>query len=144
MVMWRLFFSTMALACAGCDAIPRDIDGTLARVGRDRQFRVGIVEPTGRTDKIRRYVARVAAASRATAVVEKGAAEVLLLRLEQGKIDLVLGRFDRKTPWATRVFALPPLATDRIGPADVDLIPIARNGENRWVALLDAQTRAIE
>lgn len=132
----------LAIGCTACSAIPADVEGTVARIERDRRFRVGLIEPLPDGVAVRRYIADVGQSVGATPEIETGAAEPLLLRIEQGELDLVLGEFDRKTPWSKRVSPLPPLATRRIGTADVDLTPIARNGENRWIALLDAQTKA--
>lgn len=141
--MWRLLLLAPMLACGACDSIPADVEGTLTRVERDGRFRVGIVQPTARRKDIRRYVAGVAKAAGARPVVRTAPAETLLLELEQGRLDLIVAEMDRKTPWAKRVFLLPALATTRVGTAQVDLVPVARNGENRWTALLDAQARSV-
>ncbi len=132
----------LATGCTACGAIPADVGGSVERIERDRRFRVGLIEPQSDPANTRRYLADVARSVGAAPRIETGATEPLLLRLEQGELDLVIGEFDRKTPWSKRVFALPPLASRRIGASDVDLTPVARNGENRWIALLDAQAKA--
>lgn len=140
--MKRRLSLVLLLACVACNAIPADPEGTLARVRAERQFRVGLVAPATADVRVARYLRRVGTAAAAAPHVEPGSAEPLLLRLEEGEIDLVVGTMDRASPWSTRVFMLPPLARDRRGSAELDLVPMARNGENRWIALLDGAARA--
>lgn len=117
------------------------MEGTTARVRRERQFRVGVIASGGEDARIGRYLARVEQAAGASAVMRQGAAEPLLLELEQGELDLVVGEMERRSHWAKRVSLLPALAGRDIGTATAELVPIARNGENRWITLLDAEAR---
>lgn len=124
---------------AGCGAIPADLDGTLERVRSERLFRVGLIAshappPPGATDLLR----RLSQATRAKAALEYGPAEALLTRLEEGDLDLVLGEFAEKSPWAAQVTLSEPIATNR----SIVLTAAARNGENAWIALVHREARA--
>lgn len=72
-------------------------------------------------------------------MIETDAAEPLLLRLEEGELDLVIGRVSADTPWSKRVSPLPALSHENGG--TIELTAFARHGENRWIALLDHQAR---
>lgn len=138
---WRRAAPLLATAVvvAGCGNLPRDPDGTLDRVRAERRFAVGQVSgatgPAGAA-----VVARVAQATGATPATRTGQLEPLLLQLEEGRLDLVVGgRFDRKTPWSTRVTLTKPL-----GPKEgaVREHLAMRNGENAWITLVERAERA--
>ena len=135
---WRIAFSA-ALALAACDRLPTDPDGTLDRIRSERRFRVGLIAtgnaPIG-ADRQRLFLARVARATGARPVVETGASEPLLLDLEDGGLDLVIGPLSTESPWVERVALLEPLGAAP-GPHQAVVTPIARNGENRWITLLE-------
>jgi hypothetical protein len=141
---WRSAFF-MALALAACDRLPQDPDGTLDRVRAERRFRVGMIA-TGDTpigaDRTRAFLARVAAAAGATPDLKEGAAEPLLIELEDGKLDLVVGPLSPESPWLSRVALLRPIG-EAVAPQHLLLTPIARNGENRWIMLLEREARAV-
>lgn len=141
---WRLAFCA-ALALAGCDRLPKDPDGTLDRVRAERRFRVGLIA-TGDTpigaDRTRAFLGRLAAATGATPVLKEGAAEPLLIELEDGKLDLVVGPLSPESPWLSRVALLRPIG-EAVAPQHLLLTPIARNGENRWIMLLEREARAV-
>jgi ABC-type amino acid transport substrate-binding protein len=136
--MNRFFLLATALLAA-CDAIPSDPDGTLERVRGERMFRVGLIAshapPSERATDLLRRLSR---ATGAKATVERGPAEALLTRLEEGSLDLVLGEFAGKSPWAAQVTLTEPIGPD--GP--VILAAAARNGENAWIALVHREARA--
>ncbi len=131
------------LALAGCDRLPEDPDGTLDRVKAERSFRVGLIA-TGDSafgaEEQRAYLSRVARATGATPRVREGASEPLLIALEEGKLDLVIGPLSPESPWLSRVALLEPIGETRT-PQHLALTPIARNGENRWIMLLEAEAR---
>jgi len=137
--MIRTFLLAAALLASGCDAIPADPDGTLERIRSERLFRVGLIAsdapaPDGAAVLLR----RLSLATGAKAAVERGPAEALLTKLEDGGLDLVLGEFAEKSPWAAQV-----TLTDPIGPAGaIILAAAARNGENAWIALVHREARA--
>lgn len=131
-------------AVAACSDLPKDPDGTLERVVRERQFRVGIVESrAGPAAPLRALIARVAAATGARPAIERDAAERLLIRLEDGTLDLVLGEFEREGPWTTQVHMLPALARGRAGSRETVVAAAAAPGENRWIMLVDREARAL-
>lgn len=137
--MNRAFLLVAALLAAGCDSIPADPDGTLARVRGERQFKVGLIAshapaPDEAVDLLR----RLSRATGAKAVVERGPAERLLTRLEEGHLDLVLGEFAEKSPWAAQVTLTQPISAK--GPAV--LAAASRNGENAWIGLVHREARA--
>lgn len=133
-----------ATLLAACENYPRDIGGTLARVTTSHSIRVGIIE--GSLDERRRalalsYLGRLRAATGAEADVSRGAAEPLLARLEAADLDLVIGEMTDDTPWLTAVAVIEPLAEREQGERLITLNPVARNGENRWIMLLEREVR---
>lgn len=141
----RFVAITATLAALGaCDTYPRDVEGTLAAVRRDKVIHVGIVS-AGMSPQAQAtataYLQRVGAATGARPAVTPGSAEPLLAELEQGKLDLVIGDFASDTPWANDVSVLEPIASYRVGKRDFGLSPVARNGENAWIMLLERAVR---
>ncbi|HEY0132099.1 MAG TPA: hypothetical protein VGB57_11910 [Allosphingosinicella sp.] len=137
--MIRTFFLATTLLAASCDSIPADPGGTLERVRGEGLFRVGLIAshappPEEAADLIQ----RLSRATGAKAALERGAAEALLTRLEEGDLDLVLGEFAEKSPWAARVTLSEPIVAT--GPHR--LAAAARNGENAWIALVHREARA--
>lgn len=129
------------LLMGGCDAIPADPDGTLERIRGEGRFRVGLIASTTAPlapDRARALVDRLSRATGATAMVEEGAAETMLTRLEEGGLDLVLGEFSERSPWAPKVTVTEPIAAR--GP--IVLAAAARNGENAWISLVFQEARA--
>ena len=124
-------------ALSACGSIPRDPDGTLDRVRASHVIRVGVVEGS---DAWRPLLARVAAATNARPRMQTGALEPLLLRLEEGDLDLVAGgQFAEDSPWIARVTLGPVLRRD----ATINHHLVARNGENAWIMLIEREARAL-
>ncbi len=144
--MIRLPLMTAALLIGGCDDIPKDPGGTLERIKAERVFRVGLIgtdgSPAG-ADRQRLLVQRVAKMTGAAARVEQGAAEPLLLKLEEGELDLVIGELAPKSPWSKQVTILPPLGEEVTKDGHVHVAAMARNGENAWISLLYREARAV-
>ena len=140
---WRLALSAV-LTLAACDRLPMDPDRTLDRVRAERHFRVGLIATGAQADRgpENAFLARIARATGARPVVKQGASEPLLLDLEDGGLDLVIGPLSSESPWVERVALLEPLGAVP-GPHEVQVIPIARNGENRWIMLLEREARAV-
>ena len=140
---WRLAFCA-ALALAGCDRLPQDPDGTLDRIRSERRFRVGLIAagdaPVG-VAETKAFLARVAAATGATPALKEGASEPLLIALEDGELDLVVGPLSPESPWLGKVALLRPIG-ETLSPQHLLVTPIARNGENRWIMLLEREGRA--
>ncbi len=139
-------FIGLVLLCAlcSCGSIPRDPEGTLDRVRAQRQFRIGFIASDSTrlgaaTEKA--FIDRVAAATGARPVVTSGASEPLLAGLEQGKLDLVIGELAPDSPWINRVAMLPAIGEEGADDERVLLRPMARNGENDWISLLEQVAR---
>lgn len=135
----RPVLAAALLACSACADIPKDPDGTLEHIRAQHSFRVGLIA-TGDAGLDRPATAALLAnlvrATGAQPKIETGAAEDLLLRLEHGDLDLVVGRFTPATPWAKRVTISPPLA-HRIGNfGRIQVAAATANGENAWITLV--------
>ena len=141
---WLVLLLT-AVALAGCAELPRDPEGTTERIMAERRFRVGIVvgADAPAVARQRALLARVAAATGARPGIETGSREALLLRLEEGALDLVLGEFDSHSPWVGRVHLLPPLLRVGNGGGETRVGAAARHGENRWIMMVDREARAV-
>lgn len=136
----------MLPALGGCGDIPRDQQGTLERIRREGVVRVGMVAPAGapqHADRLRALVDRAASSAGGRPQIMSGASEPLLLMLEAGEIDLVVGEFDRSTPWSRRVHLIPPLARESRGESEIATTAAARNGENGWIILLEREAHAL-
>ena len=138
----RRSFIFACLALAACGPYPRDVSGTLDRIEQTDQFRVGFAELSREDEQMASaFVERLEQATEAEAEIDTGSLERQLARLEEGELDIVVGEFAAETPWATPVTILEPLSTRRVGTRTLDLSPAARNGENRWIALLEREIR---
>lgn len=132
---------------AGCGGIPRDPEGTLERVRRDHLIRVGLVTGAGQQggDRWRDLLAGLSRATGARPAIRQDALEPLLLRLEAGDLDLVVGgRFAEDTPWKTRVALGPVLDHRPVAQGAPTEHAAARNGENAWVILIQRQAKALD
>lgn len=126
-----------SLFAAGCDAIPKDPDGTLDRVRAQREYRVGLIAgPSLGAGRQQLFLSRVSEAAGATPRISTDAAEPLLARLEAGELDLVIGAMTPHSPWSKHVALLPPLGEQVTRSGHLHLVAMAKNGENRWISLL--------
>ena len=89
----------------------------------------------------RRFVVRLERATGAEATIERGPLERQLVRLEEGRLDLVIGELAEDTPWGMPVAVIEPLGRRHEGTRRLHLSPVAANGENRWIALLEREVR---
>lgn len=141
----KFLLAIPVLMLASC-GLPKDAEGTLDAVRAAHRIRVGFIAegaaPLPRPEAAA-LLRRLAAATGARPVAVTGDAEPLLSRLEDGDLDLVLGRFTRKTPWRTLVTLSPPLATEKQRDTEIVLAAAMRNGENEWVALVEREARAL-
>ena len=136
----------LSLMLVACGSVPRDQEGTLERISQMRELRVGIVAAAGQSPhfpRLRSFVERASTAAGGRPRIEPGATEALLLRLEAGELDLVVGEFDRASPWYKRVHLLPPMATRSVGDSELEATAAARNGENGWIMLIEREARAL-
>lgn len=127
----------LCTAIVACAEVPRDPDGTLRRVQETHVIRVGLVaSEKDRAPAEQRFIEQVAQATGARADTVRGPAEAVLSRLEEGELDVVVGEFHATSPWGTRVTFVPGLKDQARGEGKMALAVAARNGENRWIALL--------
>ena len=141
---WLVFL--LPLTLVACGGLPRDQEGTLERIGQMGEVRVGMVAAAGQSphfQRLRSFVERAGAAAGGRPRIEIGATEALLLRLEAGELDLVVGEFDRASPWYRRVHLLPPMATRSAGDSELEATAAGRNGENGWIMLIEREARAL-
>ncbi len=89
----------------------------------------------------RRFVGRLSAATGAKATVERGPLESQLARLEHGGLDLVIAEVAEDSPWIKSVAVVEPLGRRPEGRRRLGLSPIAPNGENRWIGLIEREVR---
>jgi hypothetical protein len=132
------------LVCSSCSNFPADPQSTLKRVKREGSFRVGLVASTYRVTadpKVHGLLHSLGQQVEASPKVVEGEADVLLTKLEAGELDLVVGRFQKKTPWARMVTIGPPLRLIRDGRNEFILAPAAPNGENAWIAVIERIAR---
>jgi hypothetical protein len=135
----------LMMTLAACGHLPQDPEGTLDRVRRDRVIHVGMVLDSSGEDALawRHVVARIENATGASSRVRTGAIEPLLMDLEAGKLDLVIGgRFDKETPWKTRVTLGPPMRVIRTEIGETALHLATRNGENAWITLVQRSAKS--
>ncbi len=139
---WRVL--GLALLVTACGPYPRDIAGTSDRVAASKVIRVALVAggDAGERPAIERYIRALESETGARATLTGGAAEPLLAELEEGRYDVAFGSFAIDSPWIDDVTLIePPLARRRVGKRDVGLMPVARNGENRWIMRLERIAR---
>jgi hypothetical protein len=138
-------FLVLVIAVTGaCSNYPDDIAGTSDRIRKTRVFRVGIVAVgNDHVDEtaVDAYLARIERVTGARRLLKMAAAEPLLAALEHGDLDIVIGEFADDTPWVPEVAFVDPLANRLVGKRTISLFPVARNGENRWIMLLEKAAR---
>lgn len=140
----RGFALLSAVALAGCDNLPRDPGRTSDRVTASGRFTVALADPALRGDPlVALLVSEVERRSRARAIWQGGSGETLFKQLDDGSLDLVIGRFRASTPWATMAAFSPPLASHGKGKDRIELKAAMRNGENRWIMTVERASRVV-
>ena len=116
--------------------------GTLDRIEQSGRLHIGLTElPQSSGPTVRGFIARLERATGAKAQLDRAPLESQLARLDEGELDLVLGEFAEDTPWMASVAILEPLASRKKGDRRFEIAPVTRNGENRWVALVEREVR---
>lgn len=138
--------AAIALLLTACGSYPRDIEGTSERVRREGMMRVAFAELDTRQTTIAQRYAKLVAKRAGARLQERtaGATEALMMQLEQGKLDLVIANVATDTPWLGRVAVVEPLSKVRRANGKITLSPVARSGENQWIALLEREARDLE
>lgn len=133
-----------ALALSACDSLPRDPDRTLEKIQQSDIIRVGLVAPASADlGKTKTLLVALERKTGARAQMIYGAAEPLLKSLDEGDIDIVIGPFAKETPWASEVAFGPPLASHGSDDDPVEIKAAMRNGENRWIMLVESASRSV-
>jgi hypothetical protein len=129
----------IALPLAGCDALPKDPDGTLTAIEARGEIRVAATAPL--PPEALRLLDRLQKRTHAISRVETGELEPLLARLDEGGVDLVVAPFRKGTLLETAAALSPPLATSGQGEKAIEWRAAMKNGENRWISLVEASAR---
>ena len=131
----------LGLAASACD-YPRDIEGTRESVAERGIVKVGVAGIRHEDEATaRRFLARIGEVARARVVTTPGTTDELLAMLEHGELDLVVGEFAEDSPWNADVALIEPLTTRVVGTRTLGLAPVARNGENAWIGLVEREVR---
>ncbi len=72
-----------------------------------------------------------------------GPVEPLLQAVENGDLDLVIAPFRADTPVSTTNALSPPIRTDGKGKNAIEWRAAMRNGENRWISLVEIKARQV-
>ncbi|WP_375195697.1 hypothetical protein [Sphingobium sp.] len=129
---------------SACDALPRDPADTSARIAERKVFTVGLFEAGLAQDReVKALIALLQRRTGARASWQQGSGEALLQQLDDGRLDLALGRFRKNSPWKTEVAFGPPLRPAGAGDDPIELKAAMRNGENRWIMTVESASRAI-
>lgn len=132
------------LSLAACDVLPRDPAGTSKRIAEERTFTVALADPAvNEAPQVQKLVHEIERRTRAKVQWRPGAGEALFQQLDDGTLDLVIGRFMADSPWAMDVAFGPPLSTTGTKDAPLELKAAMRNGENRWIMTVERASRAI-
>lgn len=145
----RIWFVALLLGVTGCSepAFPRDAEGTLERVMADGVLRVGASENVPWSE-----VADDGSVSGAEAAIlvdyadtlgatvawTPGAESRLILALEEGDLDVVMGGIRADSPWADKAALTRPHARST-GPdgGEEELVFACRLGENALLTNLE-------
>jgi hypothetical protein len=134
-------FLCFTVFASSCGDFPRDPDGTLNRVQSDGRFRVGLAPASEAVVDAAALLEAISTSTGASPLVVRGETEPLLSQLKEGELDLVVGRFEKKSPWARLVTIGPPLRREKQGKVEFHLAPVMQNGENAWISLVERETR---
>jgi hypothetical protein len=138
----KLWVTFAFLALTACDALPQDPDGTLDRVRTTHRLRIGVVTPAI-APEAKQLIAAVARQTGAAPVLRHGSLEPMLVDLDADRLDLVIADVAKRTPWKTLVAPGPPLATRGAGKERIELRALMKNGENKWIMLVEKTSRQI-
>lgn len=130
-------------ALVACNALPRDPEGTLERVKTERRFSVGFIGQVGEEPAAGKLVAEIGKRTGARMLPRQGDSEALLQALVEGRADLVVGQFIKDSPWQTDVAFGPVLSRSGPNGEEIELKAAVRNGENRWLMLVESASRAV-
>lgn len=126
------------LLLAGCSGYPQDVENTYDHVVQSHSLRAGIVAaPPSVMAEERALARRIATAHGARPRFAVEASELLLRDLEQGRLDVVIGRFATKSPWTGKVALTGPAGAVKPAKDEPVLRAAVRAGENHWLLEVD-------
>ncbi|MBZ9650025.1 hypothetical protein K9B33_21045 [Sphingobium sp. 3R8] len=132
------------LLLGACDALPRDPANTSDRIARSHSFTVALTDSSVRAaPEVDRLIREIERRTKARAQWRIGSGELVLQQLDDGTLDLAIGRFTAESPWATDVAFAPALSTTGSKDSPIELKAAMRNGENRWIMTVERASRAI-
>ncbi|MFT4053002.1 MAG: hypothetical protein QM681_00735 [Novosphingobium sp.] len=115
----------------------------MATIRKAKQFIVGVVAGTPQTPETQGLLVAIERQTGARPQIAYGAADTLLAELSEGKSDLVLGAFEKDSPWKTEVAFAPALSSTKIGNGIIEVKAAMRNGENSWIMLVERASRSV-
>ncbi|MHA4837646.1 hypothetical protein [Sphingopyxis sp. MSC1_008] len=130
-----------ALFLAACDRFPSDPEHSLDEIRARSTIRVGAAAdvPPEASSLLRMLETATGAQARRTS----GPVEPLLQAVENGDLDLVIAPFRADTPVSTTNALSPPIRTDGKGKNAIEWRAAMRNGENRWISLVEIKARQV-
>ncbi|WP_431469224.1 hypothetical protein [Sphingosinithalassobacter sp. LHW66-3] len=136
---WSLALALLtAPALAGCQDYPKDIADTYRQVEARGELRAGIVSaPADTMAREHALAARLAEEEGVALHTVEDSSALLVRALEQGEIDVVIGRFARETPWSGRVGISGAAGGGKPEKTAPVLRALVRAGENRWLMRVD-------
>lgn len=137
----RLAIALAVLLLAACDRFPNDPEGSLDTIRARGTIRVGV--PYTMPPEAGALLRRLEGATDARAQRVAGSLEPQLQAVEGGDLDLVIAPFRRDTVLATATALSPSIRTERRGQNRIEWRAAMRNGENRWISLVEVQARQI-
>lgn len=140
--MGRIGLAIAVLALAGCADIPRDPEGTEALVRKTGAIRIGWTMGAQPDPAVLVALGKLQSETGASIQSRVADGETLLSELEDGKLDLVYGRYAMDSPWAPKVHLGRALGL-REEPAKTVAAPrfAMRNGENGWIMRVEKAAR---
>jgi hypothetical protein len=131
----------VTLLLAACDRFPSDPERSLESIRSRGTIRLGALEniPPEASALLRRLEKETGART----LRRSGEIEPLLQAVEDGEIDLVIAPFRKDTPSATVTALSPPIRTDGRGDKEIEWRAAMRNGENRWISLVEVNARQV-
>jgi len=133
--------AVITLLLAACDRFPSDPEQSLENIRSRGTIRLGAPEniPPEASALLRRLERETGART----LRRSGEIEPLLQAVKDGDIDLVIAPFRKDTPSATANALSPPIRTDGSGDKAIEWRAALRNGENRWISLVEVNARQV-
>lgn len=133
------------LCIAACDGFPRDSDGALTRINRERRVRVGAVEhppwvrlgggtPAGIEAAL---VVGWARSRNAEVAWRTGALDPLTEALHARELDLLIAGLEEKTPYAARLALTQPYLSVNIRGRRTERVLAVQPGESALLLSVD-------